>query len=294
MSVRKSDQQPWLIDLQIAGPSLLVMQIDPLASGFGARVTGFDPLKGGSADEIKALRAAFDEFDLLIITNCGVLSGERHAEISSWFGPVGANMGADGQPWTYLDNRDPAGRNELKFHSDISFMPVPFLGLSLHPTVLPDLPTETSFISAALAWDALDEGLKALLSDRQVKHEFLDESTVSETFRNLNSWHPVRRTQPRTGRQVLFVSENNVREIEGFSREESAPLLNRIFATLYAPERRYDHVWQSGDLLVWNNRTLQHARPKVADPANGPRIMQRVALGTHSFSDQFARRHAAG
>lgn len=269
------------------------MEITPLAKGFGARVTEFDALFGGSADEVEVLRAAFDEHHLLLITGCGVLPGERHAEIATWFGPVGANIGADGKPWTYLDNRDTVGRNELKFHSDISFMPVPFLGLSLHPTVLPDTPTETSFVSTALAWDALDEDLKNLLTDRQVKHEFLDESTVSETFSDLHAWHPARMSHPRTGRPVLFVSENNVREIEGFSREESAPLLARIFATLYAADRRYDHVWQPGDFLIWDNRTLQHARPKVANPADGLRIMQRVALGTHSFSDQFQARSSA-
>lgn len=263
------------------------MKITPLGIGFGARISEFDAQSGGSAEEVELLRAAFDEYHLLIVANCAVLSGERHAEIASWFGPVGANIGADGKPWTYLDNRDTVGRNELKFHSDISFMPVPFLGLSLHPIVLPDTPTETSFVSTALAWDALGKDLKDLLADRQVKHEFLDESTVSETFQHLHSWHPARMVHPRTGRPVLFVSENNVREIEGLSREDSTPLLARIFSTLYAAERRYDHVWQPGDFLVWDNRTLQHARPKVADPADGLRIIQRVALGTHSFSEQF-------
>ncbi|MFM6931583.1 MAG: TauD/TfdA dioxygenase family protein [Novosphingobium sp.] len=266
------------------------MEITPLVEGFGARVSGFDALHGGSTDEVDLLRAAFDEHHLLIITGCGVLSGERHAEIASWFGPVGANIGADGRPWTYLDNRDTVGRNELKFHSDISFMPVPFIGLSLHPVVLPETPTETSFISTALAWDALDQDLRDLLADRRVKHQFLDESTVSETFQHLYAWHPAGMKHPRTGRSVLFVSENNVREIEGISREDSAPLLDRIFATLYAPERRYDHVWQTGDFLIWDNRTLQHARPKIADPADGQRIMQRVALGTHSFAEQFETR----
>lgn len=266
------------------------MEIVPIPQGFGARVTGFAVEGVVPAGERERLRAAFDRYHLLIIEDCGVLPGERHVEVASWFGPVGANTGADGKPWTYLDNRDTTGRNELKFHSDISFMPVPFLGLSLHPTVLPNRPTETSFISTALAWDALDDDLKQLLGDRRVKHEFLDESTVSQTFQDLHSWHPARMAHPVTGRPVLFVSENNVREIEGLSREESAPLLARIFAALYAPERRYDHVWKPGDLLVWDNRTLQHARPRIADPADGPRIMQRVALGTHTFAEQFEAR----
>ncbi|MFM5929340.1 MAG: TauD/TfdA dioxygenase family protein [Novosphingobium sp.] len=269
------------------------MEIAPLDQGFGARVTGFDLERGGTASEISALQAAFDQYHLLIIAGAGVICGERHAEIASWFGPVGANRDADGRLWTYLDNRDTVGRNELKFHSDISFMPEPFLGLSLHPVALPEGVTETSFISTALGWDALDQDLCDLLANRNVKHEFLDESTVSDAFQNLHSWHPARMAHPRSGRPVLFVSENNVREIEGFGREASAPLLERIFATLYAPERRYDHRWQAGDFLVWDNRTLQHARPKVADPADGPRVMQRVALGTLSFAEQFEARRPA-
>lgn len=151
----------------------------------------------------------------------------------------------------------------------------------------------TSFISTALAWDALDEDLKALLAERRVLHEFLDESSVAETFAHLRSWHPARMAHPRTGRPLLFVSENNVREIEGLDREGSAPLLARVFAALYAPEWRYDHVWQPGDFLVWDNRSLQHARPEVADPADGPRVMQRVALGTASFGEQFEALKAA-
>ncbi|MFM5907029.1 MAG: TauD/TfdA dioxygenase family protein [Novosphingobium sp.] len=269
------------------------MEIAPLDQGFGARVTGFDLAHGGSVSEIEELRAAFDLHHLLIIAGDCVIPGERHVEIASWFGPVGANRDAGGRMWTSLDNRETVGRNELKFHSDISFMPVPFLGLSLHPLALPEGTTETSFISTAIGWDDLDDDLRDLLADRRVKHEFLDESTVSDAFQNLHSWHPARMAHPRSGRPVLFVSENNVREIEGFGREASAPLLERIFATLYAPQRRYDHHWQAGDFLVWDNRTLQHARPRIADPADGPRVMQRVALGTHSFADQFAAQRQA-
>ena len=43
------------------------------------------------------------------------------------------------------------------------------------------------------------------------------------------------------------------------------------------------------DLLVWNNLAVQHARTKVAPMSAGRRIMQRVALGKHTFSDQLEK-----
>ena len=98
---------------------------------------------------------------------------------------------------------------------------------------------------------------------------------------------------PRSGRPLLFVTENHVTEIEGLDEAESAPLLARIFACLYAPERQYEHIWRPGDLLVWNNLAIQHARTRVAAPSAGRRVMQRVALGRHGFHDQVAALRAA-
>lgn len=104
------------------------MEIRPLPQGFGAEIAGFDARAGGTPDEIAAFQKLFDTHHLLIFRDCGVLPGERQAVLAGWFGPVGANRDADGKLWTYLDNREKVGSNELKFHSDISFMPTPSSG----------------------------------------------------------------------------------------------------------------------------------------------------------------------
>ena len=90
----------------------------------------------------------------------------------------------------------------------------------------------------------------------------------------------------RTGRPLLFVTEHHVDRIEGFAQEEGAKLLQRLFAHIYAPARQYEHIWRKGDLVIWDNYAIQHARTREADPADGRRVLQRVWFGQHGYADQ--------
>jgi len=269
------------------------MDITPLSVGFGAQISGFDP-DGAVSEEVRALLvAAYDRHDLLIFRDCGAIGGERHAEIASWFGPVGANRDSSGNPWTTLDNEDQVGSAVLPFHCDIAYMRHPFAGLSLHPVAIPAGGTSTTFVSNALGWDHLDPDLQDFLADRTACHVLRDTAMVDADWPPLVHWHPARMAHPASGRPLLFVNENHATLIEGLDEQASAPILARIFATLYAVERQYEHDWRDGDLLVWNNLAIQHARTRVAARSAGRRIMQRVALGWHGFHDQVAELMAA-
>ena len=181
----------------------------------------------------------------------------------------------------------------LPFHCDIAFLEHPFEGLCLHPLALPAPETSTTFVSNAAGWDALPDDLRELLRDRRGLHRFQDQHLLPGDSPELATWHPAMRIHPRTGREMLFLTENHVQRIEGFDAAQSARLLERIFAVIYAPERRYEHVWRAGDLLIRDNFALQHARTRSADPEAGARIMQRVALGPFSFTEQVEKLRSA-
>ena len=68
-----------------------------------------------------------------------------------------------------------------------------------------------------------------------------------------------------------------------------AELLKKLCATLYASERRYEHVWRRGDLLIWDNLAIQHARTRAAELSQGRRVMRRVQLGKVGFIEQLER-----
>ena len=45
--------------------------------------------------------------------------------------------------------------------------------------------------------------------------------------------------------------------------DESEALLLKLFDHLYSPENVYEHEWEKGDLVVFDNITMQHARGNV-------------------------------
>jgi taurine dioxygenase len=261
--------------------------VTPLGQGFGAVISGFDAQHGSDVAQIEALRRGYAEHHLLVLRGCGRLSPARQATIVGWFGPLSPDSGDHGEKAMMMDNADERGRARLPFHSDITFFRYPIEGISLHALELPRVPTSTTFVSNALAWDTLEPRLQADLADRTCRHYYADDQGMELGGTVFEHWHPVRLPHYRTGRPVLFVTEHHVELIEGYSAEESRVLLDRLFAHVYAPERQYEHVWELGDLVIWDNYAIQHARAREARLEDGPRKLQRVALGTHGFSDQF-------
>jgi taurine dioxygenase len=185
-----------------------------------------------------------------------------------------------------MDNAMDRGRASLPFHCDITFFRYPLQGISLHPIALPAVDTSTTFVSNARAWDTLPGDLQADLRGRKGRHYYADDGKIGDDLLVFEHWHPVCLPHYRSGRPLLFVTEHHVEEIEGYGRDEGAALLQRLFAHIYAPERRYEHVWREGDLVIWDNYAIQHARTREADPRDGARVLQRVSFGEHGFSDQ--------
>jgi taurine dioxygenase len=259
------------------------MKITPLTQGFGAEVTEFDLPHGGTADEIARLQRAYLDCHLLVFRGDGRFSPERQIEITGWFGSI---ITEGGISWTVLDNVEPAGSYMLPFHSDITFLEYPLGGISLYPEALPPGGTSTTYISNAVAWRSLPQALQEELQDRKARHYYESEGMIDLGFAVFEYWHPVRMPHPDTGEPLLFVTEHHVDRIEGLSHERCREVLDQLFAALYAPERRYEHRWCEGDLLIWNNLAVQHARTEVADPLQGSRVMRRVQLGKIGFMAQ--------
>lgn len=265
------------------------MQITPLPQGFGAEISDFDLSNDRAAEDIARLRQAYAEHHLLVFRSGTAIAPERQVEIAGWFGPVGANSDAEGRPWTVLSNDAAAGSEILPFHSDISFVEFPIEGLCLHPVALPDQDTSTSFVSNARGWDALPAALQDQLRDRKARHYYANGLNMGLDWPVLEYWHPACMPHRETGRPMLYVTEHHVDRIEGMDAADSAAMLQRLFAALYAPERQYEHVWRVGDLVIWDNMAIQHARTRVSKPAEGMRALQRVALGKVHVRDQLRR-----
>jgi taurine dioxygenase len=97
--------------------------------------------------------------------------------------------------------------------------------------------------------------------------------------------HPVVVPHPITGERGLYVNEMQVAEILGLDDETSDRLLDRLLSVLYDDVNIYEHEWRNGDLVVWDNLSVQHARRAVAEVA--PRTLRRVVFGEKAPWEQW-------
>jgi taurine dioxygenase len=252
------------------------MRFEKLHQNFGAEVTYFDPCAELSASDLASLRAALAEHLLLVFRMDRQISTERQAEINNeWFGP---RVDIGNQPlFSVLHSDEPAGAAVLRFHSDWTYTDHPIKLISLQATQVPRGGTSTSFVSGIDAWASLSTGMQDRLSNLTAQH-VQDSSITAQDMPVFRANQPLRFDHPRAGKPVLMVTEYHTRRINELPENESRELLDRLFEHLYQPENIYTHRWQRYDLVVWDNLAVQHARREAANPADGPRAMQRVAF----------------
>ena len=253
-----------------------MLELRPLSPALGVEAIGLD-LDAPLAPEDKAsLRAAYAGAHMVLVRG-GCVEMDTQREFASLFGPVIASA--------YVSNARPEGiipDGALLFHSDLAFTPHPYLGLSLHALELPPSGSSTYFVDAVAAYRALPAALRDRVHGCTATHAF-DLQTQrgdSSAYREAvpaeadRARHPVVLAHPPAD-EVLYVNEMQTECINELERDDSDALIEALFAHLYSGEFTYEHRWQLGDLIVWDNIAVQHAR---RDPVDGPRTLQRVTL----------------
>jgi len=167
--------------------------------------------------------------------------------------------------------------------------PLP-IGATLLARELPPVGGDTLFANMYLAYEALSDGLRRVLEGlRAVNSSAKADVTKTREDRlaeggarlapgtALEAVHPVVRTHPETGRKLLYVNGGHTVRFEGMTEEESAPLLNYLFAHLCRPEFTCRLRWEVGTLALWDNRCTQHN--PINDYHGHRRVMHRISLG---------------
>ena len=109
------------------------------------------------------------------------------------------------------------------------------------------------------------------------------ELTVEEHKKTRDIVHPLIRTHEDTGHRAIYFNPNRTDQVVGKSRKESDAILDILYAWLIKDDFQYEHEWQRGDLLMWDNRCLLHS-VNVDFPVGQRREHQRILLeGTRPF-----------
>ena len=256
-----------------------VRAIDPF--GVELDIDARQPLDAAAEDELRSL---FDRHDLLVVRG-PILTMDEQLRFVGTLGPV---LESDSG---IMAKDTPIGLNgvELCFHADYGYSPEPLLAISLHAIDVVDGETSTRFAGGAHAWSVLPDDTKRALEGRdglQVFGARLDgrNRRASLDPRLPDTPHPIVQPHPAGGRFV-YAPEMTTDSVVGVDPDESERLVAELFDALYAPANVYEHRWNNGDLVIWNNVRVVHARGDVS--AVGKRVHQRVTLGTKGYYDLY-------
>jgi taurine dioxygenase len=270
------------------------MHAEPIAH-FGIELSGPDFSEPLQADDIVAFRDHFFSSKLLLIRG-QQLTADDQQRLSSYIGPV------PDAP-TFISNVEETGYHpevQLLFHSDFAFTPTPLIGISLYCLEVAPNAAATSYVDGTFAARTLPADLRARIEGRQVMH-LADTVTRREDERRRlvdvggpdaspslfpRMTRPVLWPHPTTGEPVLYVLEQQASHIEGADEDESEALLADLFAHLYAADAVYEHQWQPGDFVLWDNLALQHGRPE--NPTTVQRSLRRTVISEKSLPEIIA------
>ena len=179
------------------------------------------------------------------------------------------------------DERMAIGDN---WHSDQMFTAEPALGTILYAKEVPPYGGDTMFSNMYMAYDALSEGMKAMLAGVKTLNKYPFERARNKALRQdfkaediPTVEHPLFRRHPETGRTSLYFSySGTTRGLAGMRDEESAPIRDYLTWHMGRPEFTCRFRWEKGSIAFWDNRCVNHCA--VNDYHGFRRYMQRVTI----------------
>ncbi|MEC4812889.1 MAG: TauD/TfdA family dioxygenase [Scytonema sp. PMC 1069.18] len=158
------------------------------------------------------------------------------------------------------------------WHTDCAFLEEPLPFTMLYPQVLPDSIRETYYIDMQQVYKKLPSNLRSCVEGKYLVHDAKWRYKVQEwdidraVIDIMNDFekrfppvkHPAIITHPVTQEKILYMSQGFTTRILGLSYETSLELVRELFSFIERDEHIHTHVWKDGDILLWENRTLNH------------------------------------
>jgi taurine dioxygenase len=261
------------------------MEITKLSGAVGAQITGLD-LNDLEAVQFGALRDALFEHGMVVIRGQS-LNPEAHIALAERFGPIEINRfftPVATHPIIAEVRTKPEMTRVIggTWHTAHSYDAAPAMCSILAARALPPYGGDTLFASMTAAYEGLSDGLKSTLRRLRAVHS---DGSFAQSKVGIEAegaafkapvLHPVVIAHPDTGAPCLYVNGDFTTEFEGWTSEESAPLLGALYAHATRPEFCCRVTWEEGSVAIWDNRLVQHFA--CADYAGHARLMHRITV----------------
>ncbi len=256
----------------------MAIEIIPTGTAVGAEVRGVDLSKPLNSSDFKIVDDAFNTHGVVFFRKQR-LTPQQQLDFTHQFGDMAFNTfaetnGLPDHPGIVVisnivqDGREIGVRRAGDaWHSDMCYTANPPRGTMLYAH---EVPTQnglslgdTCFASAAAAYEALPAEMKQRLQGCQAVFNFAGRQrkhpiTQAQIDAFPEVLHPVVRPHPMTGRNCLYIMRNDCTGLIGVEDEEAQLLIAALADHIIRPEFVYRHQWQPGDLLLWDNCTVQH------------------------------------
>jgi taurine dioxygenase len=256
----------------------MAINILPAGAPVGAEIRGVDLSQSMGDAAFEAVETAFNEHGVVFFRGQS-LSPEGLLGLTGRFGEIAFNVfgedhGLPDYPGVVLisnieeDGRDiGVKRAGARWHSDMCYSAKPPRGTILCAREVPEqdglVLGDTCFAATHTAYDDLPDELKAQIEGRKAIFDFAGREraqviTAVQRERFPAVTHPIVRIHPHTGRKCLYVMRDDCTGIVDMEDGAAQQLIAALADHIIRPEYIYRHRWQAGDVLLWDNCTVQH------------------------------------
>jgi taurine dioxygenase len=180
------------------------------------------------------------------------------------------------------------GYQEVLPHSDHQWLRCPSAASLLYAVDIAPGSSSTTWTDMAAAYLMLDDDTKTRIQDLQlitynpffrpfgsVRAHYVNRDT--ETVPGEVFPHPLVRTHPITGEKVLYLHAAYELELVGLGYQEGRALIETLHEHMCSISCKYEHFWQTGDVVMWDNQATIHYRPAFQEGVR--RVLKRVTIG---------------
>ncbi len=255
----------------------------PLKQGFGVEIQDVDLARVDEATMSSVIHT-FHRHGVMLVRGQD-LSPDAMLRFARLFGPLETHTllqyTLPDYPHIYvLSNRKVNGEfigahNEgIGWHTDLSYKDCPVMSTMLYGIETPPEGADTLIADMCAAYEALPAERQKSLEGKRIHHSYHrfmaardDRAPLTEEQKALTPdvFHPLLRTHPADGRRSLYIGTGTVHAIEGMTNPEGKALVDELVE--FATQERfiYRHKWQTGDLLMWDNRCTLHSGTRYDD-----------------------------
>jgi taurine dioxygenase len=176
------------------------------------------------------------------------------------------------------------------WHTDCAFLEEPLPLTMLYPQILPNSVRETFYIDMQQVYKQLPPELRIYVNGNRMMHEAkwrykVQEQDIDRAIIDIlndieqrvpSIMHPAVITHPANHEKILYMNRGFTTGIADLSYEASQTVLPKLFAFIEREEHIHRHVWEEGDILLWDNRNLIHKASSV--PKGEKSVSYRIGI----------------